>query len=284
MARFVKAGGKKGFTLVELLAVMAIISILAGLLLPAISRARIRAREMACKSNLRQIGIAISLYTQDFGGWMIVDGDWNDDLAGTMGTDLLWDGKTIYDDTTHDHLAGLGLLTMLENKYIGNPDVLFCPSDDYIKPGKELDALKRKLDNTLGYGSYIYRQLDGRRVEDAQKGRLGSLGKNPGVGQDLESPPDKADDTDVKVIAADRNFLGFRPPGGPNDTIVRTNHDGSSMNLLYEDGHVETVLNQNPDKPLDLRLNMLSGAPPTFTDGSLEQEYNRVWVLYDEAR
>src|SRR5205085_11459278 len=55
----------RGFTLIELIVVIAIIAILAAILFPIFAQAREQARKTACTSNIRQIGMALSMYVQD---------------------------------------------------------------------------------------------------------------------------------------------------------------------------------------------------------------------------
>lgn len=80
---------KKGFTLIELLVVIAIIAILAAILFPVFARARENARRSSCQSNLKQIGLGIMQYTQDYDEKVpLQDGDYIGDFANS--TSATW--------------------------------------------------------------------------------------------------------------------------------------------------------------------------------------------------
>jgi prepilin-type N-terminal cleavage/methylation domain-containing protein/prepilin-type processing-associated H-X9-DG protein len=96
---------RKGFTLIELLVVIAIIAILAAILFPVFAKAREKARQSSCLSNVKQIGIAVLSYVQD-----------NDEMMPST-----WFGPTAY--------PGAYQWPQACAPYIKNWQIFLCPSD-----------------------------------------------------------------------------------------------------------------------------------------------------------
>lgn len=115
-----QSNNNRAFTLVELLTVIAIIAILAALLFPVFLTARGKAREISCLSNLRQIGIANSLYTQDYDGMYPFAVD-----PADAWTPQIWASQPAFQALIPTML----LLQDALQPYAKNKQIFDCPSD-----------------------------------------------------------------------------------------------------------------------------------------------------------
>ncbi len=128
---------RTGFTLIELLVVIAIIAILAAILFPVFARARERARQTSCLSNMKQIGLAAMMYAQDY----------NEVYAPT---DLRYPGHRVTSATYWPELL---------QPYLANWQILTCPSE---RPGTRTSLLTGETLPDVWANAYTMNQNFGR--------------------------------------------------------------------------------------------------------------------------
>jgi prepilin-type N-terminal cleavage/methylation domain-containing protein/prepilin-type processing-associated H-X9-DG protein len=233
-----------GFTLVELLVVIAIIALLAALLLPALARGRAAAKSTVCKSNLRQLGVALSMYLGDYRKYPGPKPYWyevgNDPFNPTWFDSGTW--LNPYLPSPGPAGAGVGTATDYSS-------VFRCPS----KPPKMWPNLfdageSPSYSDGYGYNQYGTERLDSPLTRDLGLGwRELSSPDGPRVFPILQPPspsprylrflPESAVRVPSDMLAMG-DVVGWSRTISPSSYYVADYHRGGA-NVVFCDAHVE---------------------------------------------
>jgi prepilin-type N-terminal cleavage/methylation domain-containing protein/prepilin-type processing-associated H-X9-DG protein len=233
-----------GFTLIELLVVIAIIAILAALLPPALTHAKESARSTACKNNLRQIGLALRMYVDDYGAYP--GSVMNHGGGGGTGSDLFardWNEQIAsYVPGTGHRFGEIG-----NNRHARSEqrNLWHCPTAPKVLVTENMRAYE------LGYGYNV--KGTGWTWENVVDLGLGPRRARVGPASPLGSGWNETElietkDTTVRVPAemiavADNEEVGnptISPihPQVANHNMFGSRHRGRA-NIVFCDGHVE---------------------------------------------
>ena len=231
--------GNPGFTLIELLVVVAIIAILASLLLPSLARAKHTSKASNCTSNLRQIGLGISLYTSDQDGRFPIYDPANKPSPAT----LFWNNKSKLLGQHHDYNdpQGSNESTRILTPYIGKL-IAECPLDEGYRPGAG--------ENLESWGKF-YRAYGNSYVYQAMI--LNRAGRNLETGHPATPVLWKARFADIQypsLLAMVGDFTiqyAEYVTYGSNHYQFMQMHDPlkQDLNILFVDGHVDSTTMRN---------------------------------------
>ena len=225
--RVFSANSSRAFTIIELLVVIAVITIIMGILLPALSKVRYQANRTFCAANLRQVGLAIQMYAEDYDGII----PFGPEGRPVTGSNFYTTTGSVTSLLSLEDGAPVGLGLMLENYLSLQPKVLFCPGAD--QPSEAEEQLSR-VGSAQAQSDFYYRHASVAMITgtpEAYHVNLNNLGRNS------KGKP-------IKALVADVQFLAH-PSLAAFQVKTRTSHKRSSSNVLFYDNSVKNVLNQN---------------------------------------
>jgi len=226
-----------GFTLIELLVVIAIIAILAGMLLPALAKAKAKSIKILCASNCKQWGIAINMYAID-GNNAFPDNSQGYDLSWMMPSML-----TFYQNYLMPDHKGTSKDQRSRN------DVLFCPTDQWHRAYEMDYTMPTNQPQLLGY-NYLPGRAKGTMANAKSAGTEEWFYRTK-LGSELSKAPILMDKNQA-IGPVTTNILDTRLSwytAIDNKQVITGTHPGAKGvpeggNFLYEDGHAEWLNNQ----------------------------------------
>ena len=216
-----------GFTLIELVMVIAIVAVLAGLLLPALSRAKGRAQRMACASNLKQFAVGMQLYAADGGDFLPPNQDGQDIPLGQTWVEG-WLGLP-GPDCTNTLLLRRSLL----GRYVSDTKVWQCPS---ANRAVKVAAVAQPRVRTVSLNCFL-----GSPVESPSARTFLCLAEitQPSPSQTVAFLQERPDTINDGSFAMQWSFDEANPGSWVLRDKPEAAHDKGGK-LSFSDGHVET--------------------------------------------